>query len=54
MNTGIYMADTSSWIKYPRDYGRPFISCKPNEEWPHIALPYYNERETELLYIWNG
>ena len=24
--------------KYFQDYGRPFTSCKPNEEWMHMAL----------------
>ena len=39
--------------KYFQDYKRPFISCKPNKECPHIALPCYNESEKEL-FILNG
>ena len=35
--------------KYLQDYRRPFSSCKPNEEWPHVALPCYNESEKELF-----
>ena len=31
--------------KYLQDYKRPFNSCKPNEEWTHIALLFYNESE---------
>ena len=27
--------------KYLQDYRRPFSSCKPDEEWPHIVLPCY-------------
>ena len=34
-----------------QDYRRPFSICKPNEEWPHIALPCHNEREKELFYM---
>ena len=36
--------------KYLQDHRRPLISCKPNEEWQHIALPCYNESEKELFY----
>ena len=32
-------------------YRRPSSRCKPNEEWPHIALPCYNESEKELFYM---
>ena len=28
-----------------------FSSCKPNEEWPHIALPCYSETEKWLFYM---
>ena len=38
MNIGIPMADAHRH-KNLQDYIRPFSSCKPNEEWPHIALP---------------
>ena len=31
--------------KYLQDCKRPFSSCKPNEEWTHIALLCYNESE---------
>ena len=37
--------------KYLQDYRRPFSSCKPNEEWPYIALTCYNESEEELFYM---
>ena len=36
--------------KYLQDYRIAFSSCKPNEEWKHIALPCYNESEKELFY----
>ena len=39
--------------KYLQDYRRPFSRCKPNEEWPHIALLRYNESEKEH-FIWKG
>ena len=35
--------------KYLQDYRRPCSSCKPNKEWPDIALPCYNENEKELF-----
>ena len=25
----------------------PCISCKPNEEWPYLVIPCYNEGEKE-------
>ena len=31
--------------KHLQDYRKPFSSCKPNEEWPRIALSWYNENE---------
>ena len=34
-------------------YKRPFISCKPNEEWPHINLDCYNENGIKV-FIWNS
>ena len=37
--------------KYLQDYRKPFSSCKTNEEWPHAALPCYNENEKELFYM---
>ena len=38
---------------YLQDYRRPFSSCKPNKEWPHIGLPCCNESEKEIV-LWNG
>ena len=38
--------------KYLQVYGRPFSSCKPNEEWIHIALTCYNESQ-KVFSIWN-
>ena len=35
--------------KYLQDYRRPFNSCKPNEEWTHVALTCYNESKEELF-----
>ena len=37
--------------KYLQDYKRPFSSCKPNEEWTHIALTCCNESEAFLYEI---
>ena len=37
--------------KYLHDYRRPFSSSKPNEEWPHIALPRHNKSEKERFYM---
>ena len=37
--------------KHLQDQRRPFSSCKPYEEWPHIALHCYNENELELFWI---
>ena len=34
--------------KYLLDYRKPFSSCEPNEEWPHITLLCSNESKTEL------
>ena len=39
--------------KYLQDYRSLFSSCKPYEEWTHIALTCYNDSEKEL-FIWNG
>lgn len=36
---------------YLQDYREPFSSSKPNEEWPHIALHYYNESRINFFYI---
>ena len=43
--------DSNGWYKF-MDIGiykitdlQDFSSCKPNEEWPHIALPCYSETE---------
>ena len=53
--------DSNDWckylldIKYLQDHRKPFNSCKPNEERPHIALPCYNEIEKELfMFMSNG
>ena len=35
--------------RHLQDYRRPFSSCKSNEEWPYITIPYYNESEKELF-----
>ena len=37
--------------KYLQDYRRLFSNCKPNEEWLHIVLPCYNEKEKGLFYV---
>ena len=33
------MVDTSLLYKYLQVYRKPCSSCKPNEKWPHTALP---------------
>ena len=32
-------------------YRRPFITCKPNEEWLQIALHCHNVNGIQLFYI---
>ena len=51
MNIGIPMADASfkRWKDF-QNYKIPFSSCKPNKEWPNIALLCYNEGKKRFLY----
>ena len=51
MNTGIPMLMQVHRYKYLHDYRRPFSRSKPNEEWPHIALPRHNKSEKERFYM---
>ena len=44
------MADTSLSMQVLQGYRRSFSSYKPNEEWPIIALPCYNESGKNFLY----
>ena len=51
MNTGLQWLMQVHGCKYLQEYRRPSSSCKPNEEWPHRAVPCYNESEKELFYM---
>ena len=47
--------DSNDWCKFIdisiyKIYGIPFSSCKPKEEWSHIALPCCNESSDKITF----
>ena len=47
--------DSNDWCKFIdisiyKIYGIPFSSCKPKEEWLHIALPCCNESSDKITF----